>query len=110
MSALPKWASLRTRVTDDARLANGQAHLESPEVPQWVAELGDHDLTGALTEALGDCEGKRREKLNALVIELCLHGEDLPVRKAMELLDMMGAILTDHCVGEAQRMYDREHP
>lgn len=108
MSAIPKFRSLRQTVLDDARYANKQAHLESPEVPQWIAECDDHDIAGALSEALSDIEGKQRDRLCALIAQLCEHGEDIPRRHETELVDLLRSTLTDYCVGQAQRFVDRE--
>lgn len=106
MSALPKWSSIRQQVLDDARYGTGEAHLESPEVPQWITETGDHDIIGTLAEALTDVEGKRHEQMASLLTLLCQNGDELSQRKCVELLDLLRATLTDHCIADAQRMVD----
>lgn len=108
MSAVPRWTTLRHTVLEDARLGTGEAHLESPEVPRWIAETDDHDIAGTLCEALSDVEGKERGKLCALLDLLCEGGDEIAQRKAIDLLDMLRVILTDHCVREAQKMVDQE--
>lgn len=117
MSALPRYRNIRQQVLDGARWGTGEAHLEPPEVPQWIVETGDHDIAGTMAEALctilTDHLGNENER-NAkdhvrwcdLMIELCEHGEDLPIRKALELLDLQRSLLTDHCIADAQRMVD----
>lgn len=108
MNARLKWHSLRQTVLDDAELAHGQAHLESPEVPQWIEETGDQDIAATLGEALSNVDDKPRNELNALLVLLCQKGDDIAQRKAVDLLDSLRKILTDHCVAEAQRWVDGE--
>ena len=108
MSAVPKWKSIRQQVLDDARYGTGDAHLESPEVPRWLAEAGDHDIVGALSEALTAVEGKDNAKLCALLDLLCEKGDDIAQRKAVDLLDMLRNCLTEYCVKQAQKMVDEE--
>jgi len=110
VAVLKDWNSLHSTVLEDARLANGNAHLEAPEVPKWIAEGARLDIAGELCEALSDLEDKPREKFNALLADLCQHGEDIPQRKAMEMLDMLRSTLTDHCVAQAQDFVERELP
>jgi hypothetical protein len=108
MNAVAPFRSLRQQVIDDARYANGIAHLEAPEVPRWIEAMDDHDIVGALSEALSDEEGKRHARLCALLSELCEKGEDIPRRLESELVDILRASLTDYCVGQAQRIVDME--
>lgn len=108
MSAAPRWASLRYTVLEDARLGTGEAHLESPEVPRWITEAGDHDIAGALCEALSGIEGKDRGKLCALLDLLCEKGDEIAQRKSIDLLDIIRVVLTDYCVKQAQKMVDLE--
>lgn len=108
MNAVAPFRSLRQQVIDDARYANGIAHLEAPEVPLWIEEMDDHDIVGALSEALSDEEGKRHARLCALLAELCTSGEDIPRRHETELVDLLRATLTDYCIAQAQRYVDRE--
>jgi hypothetical protein len=109
MSALPKWASLRETVYQDAMLANGQAHLESPEVPQWVDEMGE-DMGGALCDAVSLTKGKERDRLNGLLVDLCRKGDDIEQRKTVELLDLLRARMTTYCIDCAQHMVDERLP
>lgn len=108
MSAVPRWSSIRHTVLEDARLANGQAHLEAPEVVQWVSEAGDHDLAGALSEALGDVEDKARVRLCSLLALLLQQGDEIAQRKAVDLLDVLRGVMTDYSVKQAQKMVDEE--
>lgn len=108
MNARLKWHSLRQTVLDDAELANGMAHLESPEVPQWIEEADDQDIAATLGEALSNVEDKARDELNALLILLCQKGDEIAWRKAGQLQECLLKILTDHCVAEAQRWVDGE--
>jgi len=108
MSAVPKWRSIRQQVLDDARYGTGEAHLESHEVPQWIAEAGDHDIVGNLCEALSEVEGKDNAKLCALLDSLCEKGEDLSLSKVDDLLEMLRAALTAYCVKQAQKLVDEE--
>jgi hypothetical protein len=108
MSAVPRWKSIRQQVLDDARYGTGDAHLESPEVPQWLAEAGDHDIVGAMSEALTDIEGKDNAKLCALLDLMCEKGEDLANSKMVDLLGLLRTSLTDYCVKQAQKMVDEE--
>lgn len=108
MAALPRYVDIRRQVLEDARLGTGYAHLESPDVPEWIQETGDHDIVGTLSEALSNAEGKRHETLCDLLTQLCRQGDDIAQRKAVDLLDTVRALLTDHCIADAQRMVDRE--
>lgn len=110
MSALPSWASIRQQVLDDARLGTGYAHLESDEVPRWIEDANDHDVVGTLSEALSNSKEKRRDTLNSLLTLLCEHGDEIAQRKAVDLLDLLRAVMTDHCIRQAQAMVDREFP
>lgn len=107
MSAVPKWRSIRQQVFDDA-VECGHAHLESHEVPRWIAEANDHDIVGTLSEALTAIEGKDLGKLCALLDLLCEKGEDISQSKAVDLLEMLRTLLTGHCVKQAQKMVDEE--
>lgn len=109
MSALPKWASLRQSVLDDARYANKQAHLESPEVPQWVEECEDNDdLASTLAASMSEIEGKERDRINHLIEKLCKEGDGLCLRDADQLHSMLTRAITDYCIAQAQRFVDRE--
>lgn len=107
MSAVRKWRSIRQQVFDDAADC-GHAHLESHEVPQWIAEANDHDIVGTLSEVLTEVEGKDLGKLCALLDLLCEKGEDIAQSKAVELLEMLRTSLTAYCVKQAQKMVDEE--
>jgi hypothetical protein len=106
MSAIPKWSTLRQTVLDDARLGTGEAHLESSEVAQWIAETDEHDIAGELSEALSGIEGKDRERLCALLALLCQKGDEIAQCKAVDLLDTLLGALTSHCIRQAQAMVD----
>lgn len=106
MSAVPAWRSIRQQVLDDARYSTGEAHLESSEVPRWIAETGDHDTVGALSEALSDIEDTG--KLCALLDLLCEKGEDLAAAKMIDLLEMLRTALTEYCVRQAQKLVDED--
>lgn len=108
MAAVPAWRSIRRQVVDDAMYANGQAHLESPEVPQWIEEADSNDIAGELSEALSDLEGKERARVCALLSDLCKQGDDIAQRRAVELLDLLRSTLTDHCIRQAQQFVDGE--
>lgn len=110
MSALPRCASIRQQVLDDARYGTGDAHLEPREVPKWITETGDHDIAGEFTEALSDSENKPRERWNLLMSELLelRDSEDMPIRKALELLDLQRSMLTEHCIADAQRFVENQ--
>jgi hypothetical protein len=107
VSALPKFTTLRKRVFDDARFANWQAHLESPEVPQWVEEMNDPcDMVYVLGDALSDIEDKRRDKLNDLLTKLCEDKDGLCLREAEDLHNYLQQALTEYCIRQAQKMVD----
>lgn len=108
MSAVRDRRSIRATVLEDARYGNGEAHLEPPEVVRWIEEANDHDIAGALSEALSDVEDKPRERLNALLVLLCQQGDEISQRKATDLLDTLRGALTDYCVKQAQKMVDEE--
>lgn len=109
MSALPKFHSLRQTILDDARYANKQAHLESPEVPQWVEECEDNDdLAATLSDAIREIEGRDRDKINALLEKLCREGDRFSLRDAEDLHSMMTRAVTEYCIAQAQRYVDRE--
>lgn len=99
---------LHHQVIEDASYANGESHLEADEVPQWVAEAG-MSMTHTLAEALSDNDDDKRDaQLCELLTLLCRAGDDIAQRKAVELQDLLRALLTDHCRGQAQRYVDRE--
>lgn len=108
MSAVPSWRSIRQQVLDDANYGTGEAHLESHEVPQWIAEAGDHDIAATLSEALTEVEDKDNAKLCALLDVLCERGEDMAMSKADDLLEMLRGALTAYCIKQAQKMVDEE--
>ena len=108
MAAVPAWRSIRRQVVDDAMFANGQAHLEATEVPQWIEEADEHDIAGEISEALSGLEGKKRERLCALLADLCDKGDDIAHRHVDELLDLLRSTLTDHCIRQAQMLVDAE--
>lgn len=105
----PQWHSIRQQVLDDARYANGNAHLESPEVPRWIEETGDHDIVGQMAAAISNCdEGPRYENLKKLFTQLCQDGDEISQRRAVDLLDLLRSLLTDECVRQAQEYVDAE--
>lgn len=113
MSANPKWHSIKEVIFSDAKYANGQAHLEPPEVPLWVAETEGPGATGMardmgdmLVAAVGDVTGNDRNKLNELLTALCARGDDIEVRKVNELTDLLRRVMTDCAILEAQHMVD----
>ena len=107
MSAIPSYARMFECVYEDAKYANGYAHIESTEVPRWVEEeIPEDDLGGVLSHAISDIEGKQREKLNALIADMLKQGDDIAQRKLVELTDMLRAALVDYCTRHAQRMVD----
>lgn len=109
MSAVPRWKSIRQQVFDDAQDNNGEAHLESHEVPQWLAEAGDHNIVHGLAEALSEIDDEKDDaKLCALLHQLCEKGEDIAASKAVDLLEMLRKSLTSYCLKQAQRMVDEE--
>jgi hypothetical protein len=109
MAAVLKGKSIRQQVLDDARWGTGEAWLEPFEVPQWIAEAGDHDIVQGLAEALLEVEEpKENAKLCALLDLLCEKGEDIPQSKSVELLEAMRTSLTAYCVRQAQKMVDQE--
>lgn len=99
---------LQRSILEDARLNGGYAHLETHEVPAWVDELRESDLLHTLCEALKDADHNRQETLNGLLAELCRHGEDISQRKAIDLLQLLQAALTEYCTRQAQRMIERK--
>lgn len=105
MSALPRWQSFKQCVIDDARLANWNAHIESPEVPKWVAETDD-DMASTLGDALSDLVDKRRDKVNDLLGKLCEQGDGLSMREADDLHNYLRQALTDFVIRKAQTMVD----
>lgn len=109
MSAVPKWRSIRQQVFDDAAECNGQAHLESHEVPQWLHEAGEDNIVHGLAEAISEIDDdKENAKLCALIDVLCEKGEDISQAKAGDLLEMLRKSLTNYCIRQAQRMVDEE--
>lgn len=106
MAAVPAWRSIRRQVIDDALYANGMAHLEATEVPQWIEEADSNDIAGELSEALSDLEGKERARVCALLADLCKQGDDIAQRRAVELLDLLRSTLTDYCIRQAQTYVD----
>lgn len=110
MSAVPSWKSIRQQVLDDARYGTGDAHLEPHEAPRWIAEAGDHDIVGALSEALTSVEGQDNAKLCALLDLLCEKGENLAAVKMIDLLEMLRTALTEYCVRQAQTMVEEVLP
>jgi len=112
MSAVPKWASMRQTVLDDARLANGEAHIEPHEVPQLIDEDiragGCDDLGSVLSHAVSDIEDGERLKLTALLARLLRDGEKFPLESALDLLGQLRTAMTAHCLADLQAMVDRE--
>jgi ankyrin repeat protein len=109
MAAVLKGKSIRQQVLDDARWGTGEAWLEPFEVPQWLAEAGDHDIVHGLAEALSDIDDDQQNaKLCALLDLLCEKGEDIAQSKAVELLETLRSSLTGYCVKQAQKMVDEE--
>ena len=82
------------------------AHLEAPEVAQWVHELDSlNDMAGQLTDALGDSDGKPRDRLSRL-LEQCM--TDITADQLIELRDALRAMVLDYSIAQMQRMIDRE--
>lgn len=100
--------TLHDEVLKDSLLADGFAHLEASEVPMWIGECGDHDIAGEACEALTALEGKPRDHVNALLIEVCSFGEAMPAARIVQLATVLQAMLTQHCVAQAQRYVERE--
>lgn len=98
--------SLHRALLDDKRFGATEAHLEAHEVPQWIGETGDQDIAAELGDAISDLEDAAREKFCALLVQLCQHGERMPMQQAMDLLAGIRAVLTDRCVRQAQRYVD----
>lgn len=109
MNAVRGWHTLHQTVLADAKLTpDGRAHLEPHEVPTWIAETSGHDIVGELIEAIGDVEGKPRERLCHLLSIMCEHGDGIPMCRAMEIIDVLRSTLTDYCIAQAQRFVERE--
>lgn len=96
-------------IREDVKYGAPGAHLEPPEVPRWVRELNDisgtEDMTGTLTDALGELDGKSREQMNNLIAELC---GDVTAERLLELRNVMRQTLTDYCIAYAERMLENE--
>jgi hypothetical protein len=94
---------------EDVKFGAPGAHLEPPEIPRWVRELNDttgtEDMTGTLTDAMSDLEGKPREQMNNLIAELC---GDVTADRLLELRNVMRQTLTDYCIGYAERILEQE--
>lgn len=109
MSALPTWATLRRQIIDGARYHPEQeAHLDPSELPEFALEAGHADLLISLCQALGEVEGKRREKICTLWADYCKSGDDMSIGKVSDLLSAMRAAHLDDALREAQKMVDQE--
>lgn len=83
------------------------AHLEAPEVPQWVRELDGVpiDMAFQMAEAFSDLEDKPRDRLNRL-LEKCMG--DITADDMIELRDALRSCVLDYSIAQMQRMIDRE--
>lgn len=109
MNAVRGLHTLHQTVLEDAKLTpDGTAHLESPEVPTWIAETSGHDIVGEMVEALGELEDKQREKMAQLFVLICEKGDEISQRRSLELIDLLRSTLTDYCIAQAQVFVERE--
>lgn len=105
MSALPRpIPTLYDQIVEAIHYGAPGAHIEVPEIPQWVDEAGE-DMIGTLTEALSDSEDKRRAKLNRL-LAACMG--NISVDQIVDLRDALRELLADYCIKSAERRLERD--
>lgn len=90
---------------DDLRFGAPGAHLEAPEVPQWVKELGT-DMQSQGIEALNNhADDKQLEAFGQFLAEIC---EDIKADRLIELRDLLRSLLLDYSIAQAQKILDAE--
>lgn len=90
---------------DDLRFGAPGAHLEAPEVPQWVRELGT-DMSSQCIEALNShADDKQLEAFGQFIAE-CMG--DIKADRLIEFRDLIRSLVLDYSTSQAQKMLDAE--
>lgn len=85
------------------------AHLEPAEAAQYVAEQGESVtdcLVNALTDAIDD--DRQHGKLNNELQHLLSRGEDMPMHKAVQIIELLRQTMTAHVRARVKRRIERE--
>lgn len=107
MSAVlkPKYRTLLQTMLDDIKHGAPGAHLEVPEVPQWVEECGGDSYEHTMSAFNKQADDKQLERFAALLDACC---RDITVDQLVEMRDIIRSVRLDYSIAQAQRMIDME--